>query len=212
MEEVYQPEECQCKICLHADYTYPIIGLIGARGSGKTTCASYLKENYNFTEFSFADPVKKVVEIIYGFDYDTLKGDTPEKREARVKIQDPVWDQNMIQAMQFIGTELFRNHMDQDVWIKIMKRNIESCIKSGKRVVISDLRYPNEIEFVRSLGGKVWVLELQQSVQASCTDTHSSETSAKSAIQDTDTVIHNDLTNSYFVNIKNQLESIAIKK
>jgi len=210
--EVYKPEECLCKICKHVDYTYPIIGLIGARGSGKTTCAAYLQANYNFQEFSFADPVKKVVEIIYGFDYDTLKGDTPERREARVNMRDPMWNQNMIQAMQFIGTELFRNHMDQDVWIKIMKRNIDSCIKSGKRVVISDLRYPNEIEFVRSLGGKIFVIESQSAQVSTCADNHSSETSAKDAIKDTDIVLMNDFKNVYFENIKKIMESLAIKK
>jgi len=209
-------EPCECKLCLHCDTQYPVIGLIGGRDSGKTTCANYLNKYYNFQEFSFADPVKKVVEIIYGFDYDILKGDTPEKRKARVDTHDPVWDKNMIQAMQFIGTELFRDHMDQDVWIKIMKRNIENLVKNNKRVVISDLRYPNEIEFVRSIGGSVWVITPMYDISTaksgiSIPDTHSSETSYFSAIKNTDPVIVNNYTNSYFDNIKKTLESVSFK-
>lgn len=223
MEGNYEREPCECKICLHCDTQYPVIGLIGGRGSGKTTCANYLNTHYNFQEFSFADPVKKIVEIVYGFDYETLKGDTPEKREKRVSTRDPVWDKNMIQAMQFIGTELFRDHMDQDVWIKIMKRNIENLVKNNKRVVISDLRYPNEIEFVRSIGGSVWVLKRESNVATTqsdvvvtksvvaTTDTHSSETSYFSAIKDTDPVVFNDFKQNYFENIKKTLESVSSK-
>ena len=41
-----------------------LLGLSGGRGSGKTTIANYLVEEYGYSKISFAEPVRDIVGII----------------------------------------------------------------------------------------------------------------------------------------------------
>lgn len=134
-----------------------IIGLVGRKGAGKTTVAELLKTK-GFEEITFAEPLKRITSIIYGFDYDMLKGDTPQKREIRSTVRDPVWNLTGVEALQFMGTDVMRNNFDKDVWVKIATNTMKTAITGGKNLVITDVRFPNEMELIRSLGGKLWVL------------------------------------------------------
>ena len=170
-----------------------IIGLVGKRDSGKTTVANILKER-GFVEFSFAETVKEIVKIVFGFDYSMLLGDTPEKRELRKTIRDPFWNKTPIEAMQFIGTDLFRKHFDEDVWIRILERRIKES--ENKNIVISDARYLNEIEFIRNhLKGQIIVLynDERDLEPMLTTETHSSECSFQGNVNSShgDNFIHN---------------------
>ena len=138
--------------------TARVIGLVGKKGSGKTTVAKYLVDEYNFEEVVFAEPVKRVTESIFGFSYDMLLGDTKEKRQQRVTLKDPIWGKTPVEAMQIVGTEIFRNGFDSETWIKIAKRKVDQFRSEGKSVVISDVRFENEINFIRETGGEIVVL------------------------------------------------------
>jgi len=176
-----------------------VIGLVGRKGSGKTTAADHLVSKHGFVKVVFAEPVKRVTEIIYGFDYDMLLGNTPEKRKLRNELRDPIWDKSPIQAMQYIGTDLFRDNMDTDVWIKIAQRKVQNLLSEGKNVVISDTRFPNEMRFIREeLGGKLWALYTDIAYlqpisvkEIMKSDQHASEISYQSALMEDDTRIHN---------------------
>ena len=143
-----------------------VLGLVGKKNSGKTTTAKIIMDHYptdtgklGFKEIAFATPVKKITEIVYGFEYDMLLGDTPEKRMKRDTLKDPIWNKSPVQAMQYLGTELFRDNFDKEVWIKIAKREIDEYTRIGQNVIITDCRFPNEIEFVRSQpGGRILVI------------------------------------------------------
>jgi hypothetical protein len=54
--------------------------------------------------------------------------------------------------LQVLGTDFGRKMLGEDVWVKMImdKLNYED------RVVISDVRFPNEAEAIRKLGGSVW--------------------------------------------------------
>jgi hypothetical protein len=58
--------------------------------------------------------------------------------------------------MQRIGTDLFRKHFSDDVWIKSLKLKLQK-IKTD--VVITDCRFENEIDLIKELGGKVIMVE-----------------------------------------------------
>lgn len=174
-----------------------IIGLVGRKGSGKTTVAQYLGTK-GYTEIVFAEPVKQIVSILFGFDYEVLKGDTPEKRIKRDTLKDPIWGKTAVEAMQYVGTELVRNNFDQEAWIKIAQRKIEAAIERGENVVISDVRFKNEIEFVRNMGGQIWVLyehpeDLRISEEEGVKG-HASENSFQSSILGSDIMIRNPKT------------------
>ena len=54
-----------------------ILGLTGARGSGKDTLADHLVERYDFKRIAFADPVREKVKFLLQLkndkEYDTIK-------------------------------------------------------------------------------------------------------------------------------------------
>jgi hypothetical protein len=48
-----------------------------------------------------------------------------------------------------MGTEACRNNIADNIWIAALEKRIQGY----QDVVISDVRFPNEIDFVRSAGG-----------------------------------------------------------
>ena len=133
-----------------------IIGVVGFIGSGKGTVADILVNKKDFTKISFADSVKDATAAIFGWPRGLLEGDTDESREFREK-KDEWWSEktgkhitprNMLQLM---GTEAGRDVIHPDVWVLSVERKIGMY----KNVVIPDVRFPNEMNFIQSLGGFV---------------------------------------------------------
>jgi hypothetical protein len=58
-------------------------------------------------------------------------------------------------AMQTIGTEWGRNIMGQDFWVSIAESQALERLDRGDDVVIDDIRFQNEADMVRRLGGAV---------------------------------------------------------
>ena len=44
-----------------------IIGITGKKRSGKDTISDFLVEKYGFVKYGFADPIKDIARIIFGF-------------------------------------------------------------------------------------------------------------------------------------------------
>lgn len=133
-----------------------LIGLIGFAGSGKGTAADYLVEKKGFTKLSFADAVKDATAAIFGWPRALLEGDTEESREFR-ETKDEWWSdktglhitpRNMLQMM---GTEVGRDMIHPNVWIFALEKRLAMY----QNVVIADVRFPNEINFIRERGGFV---------------------------------------------------------
>lgn len=57
--------------------------------------------------------------------------------------------------LQRFGTEVGREMFDENFWVDYALNSIED----GSKVVISDVRYPNEADAIRELGGKVYRVE-----------------------------------------------------
>lgn len=132
-----------------------IIGILGLKGSGKDTIGNYLIENYNFKKLAYADSLKDAICCIFGWDREMMEGSTTESRLWREEI-DPYWGVSPRQMMQKIGTDLFRKHFSDDVWIKSLKLKLQ---KIKTNVVITDCRFDNEINLIKELGGKVIMVE-----------------------------------------------------
>jgi hypothetical protein len=134
-----------------------IIGLCGFKSSGKDTIAEYLVQEYGFKKLSFAGAIKDMLSILFGWSRDKLEGLTKEDREWREEI-DPVWskllDMPLLSpryAMQYLATELFRNHFHPDIWLKV----VENQLNKYENIVISDCRFTNEINMIQKYGGKI---------------------------------------------------------
>ena len=138
-----------------------IIGICGFIGSGKDTVADYLVNFHEFRRESFASTLKDAVAAVFGWDRIMLEGRTKEAREWREQV-DPWWAQRLAMptltprwVLQYWGTEVCRRAFHDDIWIASLENKLRN---SKDNVVISDCRFPNEIQSIRDAGGKiVWV-------------------------------------------------------
>ena len=134
-----------------------IVGLVGLIGSGKGTVGDMLISE-GFKHESFAAPLKDAAASIFYWNRDSLEGDTPESRAWRERV-DTWWSEHLgipnftpRLALQLLGTEVFRNHFHQDIWILSMEARLR---EEKNNVVVTDARFPNEIAMVRRAGGVI---------------------------------------------------------
>lgn len=134
-----------------------IIGFVGFIGSGKDTAADYLVNFHGFRRDSFANTLKDAVAAVFGWDRVLLEGRTKEAREWREQ-RDEWWSNRLGKditprhILQYWGTEVCRNGFHDDIWIASLENKMR---KTGDNIVISDVRFPNEIKSIKAAGGKV---------------------------------------------------------
>lgn len=138
-----------------------IIGACGFIGSGKGTFGEYLVTQHGWKSASFAKSLKDMVAAVFHWPRELLEGDTKESREWREKM-DYWWSDKLNRpvtprwVLQNIGTDVMRNHFADDIWVLSLERAI---LDLGSNVVVTDVRFPNEVSKIRSMnGGKtVWI-------------------------------------------------------
>jgi len=135
-----------------------IIGFVGFIGSGKDTAADYLVNFHGFRRDSFANTLKDAVAHVFGWDRTLLEGRTKEAREWREQV-DPWWAGRLKMheltprwVLQYWGTEVCRQGFHDDIWIASLENKMR---KTGDDIVISDVRFPNEIKAIHNAGGIV---------------------------------------------------------
>jgi hypothetical protein len=135
-----------------------IIGFVGFIGSGKDTAADYLVNFHGFRRDSFANTLKDAVSAVFGWDRVLLEGRTKEAREWREQV-DTWWAERLNMPnltprlmLQLWGTEVCRNGFHDDIWIASLENKMR---KTKDNIVISDVRFPNEIKAIHNAGGLV---------------------------------------------------------
>lgn len=131
-----------------------LIGIVGFIGSGKGTVGEILTES-GFVADSFARPLKDAVSIIFGWPREMLEGDTEISRKWR-EVPDAFWSDKFgrqftpREALQLMGTEACRDVFHNDIWvISLINRS------KGKNIVVTDVRFKNEIKYIQDNGGLV---------------------------------------------------------
>lgn len=135
-----------------------IIGFVGFIGSGKDTAADYLVNFHGFRRDSFANTLKDAVAAVFGWDRVLLEGRTAEARAWREEV-DTWWAERLgipeltpRWVLQRWGTEVCRKGFHDDIWIASVENKIR---KTTDNIVISDVRFPNEIKAIHNAGGLV---------------------------------------------------------
>ncbi len=133
-----------------------LISLTGFISCGKDTVANYFQNQYNFKKMSFASALKDVLCNIFNWDRNKIEGLTIEDREWRNTI-DTWWAERLNIpnltprfAMQYIGTDIFRDKFHNDIWIANVENKIQN---SNENIVITDCRFPNELTMIRRNNG-----------------------------------------------------------
>lgn len=135
-----------------------IIGICGLIGSGKDTIADYLQNIHQFRRESFAHTLKDAIAAVFGWDRELLEGRTKESRAWREQV-DPWWAERLNMpsltprwVLQYWGTEVARKSFHDDIWIAALENKLR---KTKDDIVISDCRFPNEIQAIKNAGGLV---------------------------------------------------------
>ena len=134
-----------------------VVGVTGLKHNGKDTVADHLCETYGYSRVAFAGPLKEVCATLFGFSHEQLHGSLKETPDVGWFGVTPR------RVLQYIGTDLFRNHMSglhpefrDEFWLQCAERRIRKLLEDPEaRVVVSDVRFPNECELIKRLGGIV---------------------------------------------------------
>jgi len=139
-----------------------LIGICGKAGAGKDTVAEQILRHDNFVRLSFADPIKQMLSIL---------GVNCMNRETK-EVPDDRFGVSPRRMAQTLGTEWGRNLIDQDIWLKIAQERWRELKYSNTNLVIPDVRFPNELAWIRKEG---YVIHVTRDVAP--VEEHSSENS-----------------------------------
>ena len=140
-----------------------IIAVTGLKGSGKDTIASIICEHdTNFKTIAFADKLKDICAVMFNWDREMLSGRFPESREWREQI-DPFWSKELgveftpRKALTTVGTDIIRGTILSHIWDIAVKKEILDHPETN--YVITDCRFPNELNMIKSLNGTIVQVE-----------------------------------------------------
>ena len=156
-----------------------VILVSGKARSGKNQFAEYLKENLEERNLVVAtDLFARGVKDGCREDFSELVKYLNE--HTNIKTQDYNWYENKTELtrilLQIYGTNIFRNRVDGDWWVK---KQIERILRMDANVcIITDARFPNEIDLVKEKLGKlctVFSIRINRHYQETGIPNHASE-------------------------------------
>jgi hypothetical protein len=134
-----------------------VIGIAGWARSGKDTVADYLVNKYEYEKVSFSTPMK---EAMYRLN-PRITVNESVNNPIRIGVDVYGWEglkersPDVRGLLQRFGTEVGREMFGEDFWVDYALNSIVD----GTKVVIADVRYPNEADAIKALGGKVYRVE-----------------------------------------------------
>ncbi len=151
-----------------------LIGLTGRAGSGKDTVADFLCETHGFVQLALADPLRYGLQAMLGL--------TAEQLHRRDLKETPIdWiGKSPRELMQTLGTEWGRELIHPDLWLRRAEQRIAQIKASPPilhiaGIVVSDIRFENEANWLREQGGTVWHIKGRKSTTTDASASHRSE-------------------------------------
>lgn len=162
-----------------------IIGFAGKMRSGKGIAADCLSDHYGYTYLEVADRLKKICVELIGLDsvddLNRLKNDTTgNPHQITLNFDDNLCQKvsdltdvpldfikeklygktivNVRVLLQTLGTDVLRAY-DEFWHVQHLLDDIIRLIKEGKKIVIADIRFPNEKLAIEGIGGEVYYVE-----------------------------------------------------
>lgn len=151
--------------CIHLYFAMrKIIGVLGFIGHGKGTVGDFLVSEHGFTACSFAYTLKSAVAAIFHWPRELLEGSTQESRAWREQ-PDAWWSERFGRpvtprwVLQHMGTDVLREYLHTDIWLLSLEKHINNI---PGNVVVTDVRFPNEISAIKSWNGELWWVKRQE--------------------------------------------------
>lgn len=188
-----------------------VIGIGGLLTSGKDTVADYLVEKHGWVKMGMSDPLNQALLTINPYVQVDTHISHPIMRMVLVnpgfyRYDELVERLGYVEAkkipevrrlLQVLGTEVGRKMMGEGVWVGIAADNIKALLDQDKNVILTGVRYPNELELIRWLyrrsgyHAELWWVD-RPGLAVAASGGHSSETSVQAG--DFDRVIPNNGT------------------
>jgi Fe-S cluster assembly ATPase SufC len=124
-----------------------IIALTGYKGSGKSTAAKFINEEFGFERVNFKDALIREMKVDLKDTLEALSQCHSMTLEQLFETKPLV----MRQLMQNYGTEIVRNKLGKDYWVNQYSKTLANM--EGKNIVTDDVRFQNEYDAVKLLGG-----------------------------------------------------------
>ena len=146
----------------------PVIGVTGKKRHGKDTIADYLTSKRGYVRVALADELKRMVldldPLVTVPDSHTVGTDLHASECYRLSVLVERFGMEATKnipevrrLLQVMGTEVIR-YRDPDFWIRTLHKrltDLEAETGTAGLWVVPDIRYDNEAEWIKSLGGSV---------------------------------------------------------
>lgn len=128
-----------------------LIGVTGFARAGKDTVGQILVQEQNYIRLAFADPIKNMVASMLDMPLDKLE-------EIKDHCLDPLDGLTPRYLMQTLGTNWGRDLIHKDIWVRLLREEIllSAELRPDKNIVVTDVRFPEEVDMIRELGGHIW--------------------------------------------------------
>lgn len=147
---------------------YPIIGIMGQKGSGKDTLAGLLVQD-GYISMAFADALYTEVARRYNVTEPFLR-----HRPTKETPSPLLGGKSPRQVLQEVG--MLCREQDPDYWVRILEERLESepPFAGLQGILITDVRMPNEVAFIRRAPRNLLVRVVRPGM-AETGDTHITE-------------------------------------
>ena len=144
-----------------------IIATFGPQQAGKSEAAKAIATLPRWTRLSFAEPLYAMLSALLGED----------ARKLDKSASHPfLCGKTLRQALQSLGTEWGRGQIGKTIWLDVMDGVLRYHHAAGSAgVVIDDLRFLNEYQFLRSRGAALIRIEREGCLIPTLNQGHASE-------------------------------------
>jgi dephospho-CoA kinase len=146
-----------------------ILGLSGKLSVGKDEVAKMIiKADNSFKVKRYSGKLKMIAELLTG-----IPAETMNDQKVKEQYLGDDWGMDLRLLLQKLGTEAIRDGLHKQAWINAMFADV----KESDNIVITDVRFPNELEAIKKRGGIT--VRIERGVRAA--GCHASETSLDNA-------------------------------
>lgn len=157
-----------------------VIGLGGLPRAGKDTVAEYLSTQHGYTVIgmsAFLADALRILNPLIPLTIDGVKSYHPYSMVLNLLGYERAKTiPEVRRLLRVLGTDVVRDMIGEDTWVNMVEKSVQDALQSYDRVVVTGIRFPNELQMIRKLGGTaLWVRGAQDRVDS--TFRHSSDTS-----------------------------------
>jgi len=133
-----------------------IIGLHGSKRAGKDTAYKFIQSMYPHAQrLAFADKIKESLAALFGVSIREINTLKEERGVFKIESQSFEHSYTWRSFAQRYGTEAHRDIFGEDFWVDMILPKEASAIPQGELWIITDVRFHNEAERIKSLGGHI---------------------------------------------------------